>query len=582
MTVETLSPPPRTADEASRLPATPIPELDAAVAALGRRKEDWLRVSPAERARLLDQLIRSFATVSDRWVEASLEAKGIPPANPAAGEEWLAGPYLIFRNLRLLKESLEAVAGGRRPEIPGPVTTRPGGQVSAQVFPHGFYDGLFFPGVTAEVWMEPGVTARELPQTQAVAYFDGAGPGRLALVLGAGNVSSIGPLDALYKLFVENQVVLFKAHPVNDYLGPLLEEGFAPLVERGFLTVVYGGAAEGEHLTQHPDIDEIHVTGSDKTVEAIVFGAGEEGRKRKAERRPRVAKRLTSELGNVSPVIVVPGHWSAGEITYQAENLVSMLVNNAGFNCTATRMVITHAGWPQREQLLAAMGRLLQTTPTRRAYYPGADKRFADFLAAHPEAKRFGDERFGRLPWMLIPAVDPERESDITFTTEAFASVFAETPIQADSPARFLKRAVAFANQELWGTLSAAIIVHPASRKDPELREALERALEELRYGTVSINHWPSVGYGIAVTPWGAFPGSDLYDVQSGQGVVHNTLMFSRPQKSVIRSPFRAWPKPPWFVSHATAHELGRALTRFEAEPSALKLPGILRLALTG
>ncbi len=49
--------------------------------------------------------------------------------------------------------------------------------------------------------------------------------GKLALVLGAGNVASIAPLDVLHKLFIENQVCLLKLNPVNDYLHDLLARG---------------------------------------------------------------------------------------------------------------------------------------------------------------------------------------------------------------------------------------------------------------------------------------------------------------------------------------------------------------------
>ena len=54
---------------------------------------------------------------------------------------------------------------------------------------------------------------------------------RVALVLGAGNVASIGPLDVVHKLFVEGQVALLKLNPVNEYLGPFFEEAFADLIE---------------------------------------------------------------------------------------------------------------------------------------------------------------------------------------------------------------------------------------------------------------------------------------------------------------------------------------------------------------
>ncbi len=60
--------------------------------------------------------------------------------------------------------------------------------------------------------MRRGHTTSRLPR----------GRGKLALVLGAGNVASIAPLDVLHKLFIENQVCLLKLNPVNDYLHDLL------------------------------------------------------------------------------------------------------------------------------------------------------------------------------------------------------------------------------------------------------------------------------------------------------------------------------------------------------------------------
>src|SRR5262249_38515180 len=160
------------------------------------------------------------------------------------------------------------------------------------------------------------------------------------------------------------------------YLGPLLEEAFRALGERGFFRVVYGGAEEGAYLCSHPGVDTVHITGSDRTYEAIVFGPGEEGSRRKQRDEPVLSQPISAELGNVSPVIVVPGPWEEADFTYQAENLVTMLANNAGFNCNATRVIVTHAGWRGRERLLAAMRELLAKLPPRQAYYPGAAARF--------------------------------------------------------------------------------------------------------------------------------------------------------------------------------------------------------------
>jgi hypothetical protein len=225
---------------------------------------------------------------------------------------------------------------------------------------------------------------------------------------------------------------------------------------------------------------------------------------------------------------------------------------------------------------------MLERTPLRRAYYPGAGRRHRTFLEAHPDAERFGDPGPGELPWTLIRDVDPDDEESPCFRTEAFCGLCCETALGAKDGSDFLHQAVRLANAKLWGTLSATLIVHPEFTRRAAGAGALEDALEGLRYGTVSVNHWAAVGYALVAPPWGAFPGHTLDDIQSGTGVVHNTLMFSRAQKAVVRAPFRAFPKPPWFITHRTAHRVCRRLTYFEAAPSVLKLPGVLLSALAG
>ncbi len=572
---------PRHSEARSLIAASSREAMDAAVESLRGSIGPWAAVPAAERVRILDRLLVDFEAVSDRWVAASVEAKGPEPRGAIAGEEWIAGPFCVLRNLRLLRESVAGIAAHGAPRIPGPVWTREDGRVVAGVFPASIWDRLFYTGVNAEVWMQPGVAAEGLQETQAVAYRQPAAGG-LALVLGAGNVSSIGPMDTLYKLFVENRVVLYKAHPVNAYLGPLMEEAFRSLADRGVFRLVYGGAAEGAYLCQHRGVDDIHITGSDKTYEAIVFGPGPDGEERKREGRPLHSRSVTAELGNVSPVIVVPGPWSASDFRYQAANLVSMLTNNAGFNCNTTRVIVQDASWPGRQRLMDEIRGLLARVPTRKAFYPGATGRAAAFAAAHPEAERFGTPREAELPWTLVAGMTARRSVDVCYTTEAFCGLFAETGVESTSVPEFLERAVQFCNQTLWGSLNATIVVHPRSLGDPSNRAALERAIADLKYGSISLNHWSAIAYALGVTTWGAYPGHPADDIQSGSGVVHNALMFSRPEKSVVRAPFRVWPKPPWFVTNGTASQLGPRLARFEAAPSALKAAGIFAAAVRG
>ncbi len=565
-------------------------EMDAAIADVRAQKDAWVAQDLPQRIYLLKRLIDTTLAQSQRWVEAACEAKGIELGTPGEGEEWLAGPMLTVRNLRLLRDTLYQLYRYGRIALPGRLTTRPSGQVVAQVFPTSGWDALLFQGFTGEVWMEPGLRDADVLEHQATIYrrkLAGAPPepGKVALVLGAGNVSSIGPMDALYKLFAEDQVVVLKMNPVNEYLGPIFLDAFKPLADEGFFRVVYGGGAQGAYLCQHDGVDEIHITGSDKTHDAIVYGVGEEGRRNKENDWPINTKRITSELGNVSPVIVMPGEWEPDDLAFQAENLASMLANNAGFNCNATRVIITHRAWKQRDAFLDALEAAFQRIPTRQAYYPGAADRHTAFVQAHPDARLIGDTQAGTLPWTLIPDLAPDAANDICFTTEAFCSVFGEVSLRGDGsadPVAFLDEAVDFCNDTLWGTLNASILLPPSLAALPRVEAAVDRAIEALRYGSVAINHWPALSYGFVSTTWGAFPGHTRQDIGSGIGVVHNTYLFERPQKSVIRGPFHPQPKPPWLATHRTSHVVGRLLTQFEAKPGLWKLPAILAAVMNG
>ncbi|MEM8931010.1 MAG: aldehyde dehydrogenase family protein [Acidobacteriota bacterium] len=570
---DTLTTPPDTAE----------PELDRALAELTTHAGEWANLPIRDRRAILAELIDDVSSIAERWATLCQQAEGLQPDRPVAAEEWLVGPFMVLRNLQALDQTLDEIERRGRPQIPGPIRERADGRVTAQVFPRTIWDRVFYAGVTAEVWMEPDVTRTTLGDTMAAAYRDTSREGSVSLVLGAGNVSSIGPMDLLYKLYAENRVVILKMHPANAYLGPVIEDGFRALIDWGVLRVVYGGVEVGQYLCEHEQVDEIHITGSDKTVDAIVFGTGADGRKRKAQNKPRNTTPITSELGNVSPVIVVPGPWSDGDLDVQAERIASMLTNNAGFNCNAARVLVQHRGWRHRDTLRQRLEKTLATVPTRQAWYPGAAERHQRFLDAHPEARVLGSPAAeGELPWAVIPDVDPTTTGDLCFREEAFCGVMSETALDADSPADFLDHAVDFCNDVVWGTLNCSILIHPKSLRDPAVAAAFERALDQLRYGTIAINCWAAVGYGLVVTTWGAHPGHTIDDIQSGSGVVHNALLFDRPQKSIVRAPFVMRPKPVWFASHATALAMAPKVTRFEAAPSVAKLPGIFWNALRG
>src|SRR5262249_5544939 len=146
------------------------------------------------------------------------------------------------------------------------------------------------------------------------------------------------------------KVCLVKLNPVNEYLGPFYEQAFAPFVERGYLRFAYGGAEVGSYLSYHSLVEDIHITGSDRTHDLIVWGPpGAERERRMAQNDPLLKKNITSELGCVTPVMVVPGDYSPSELRFVAENVATQVVNNASFNCNAAKVLVTSESWPQRE-----------------------------------------------------------------------------------------------------------------------------------------------------------------------------------------------------------------------------------------
>jgi acyl-CoA reductase-like NAD-dependent aldehyde dehydrogenase len=556
--------------------------LDQAVADVTARALAWAATSVADRVTLLETMIADTYAVAEEWAAAGSRAKGYESFSTEGGEELFSGVGTFLRMMQAFATSLRDIQRSGRPHYPGPVTAKPGNRLAVRVMPASTFDKVLYSGMSGEVWMEPGVTEEEIQATQAELYQNPSAHAGVSLVLGAGNVASLGPRDVLTKLFAEGKVVVLKANPVNDYLVPYWERAMGALITAGFLRIVSGGAAVGAYLTGHDDVDDIHVTGSDKTVEAIVFGVGDEGARRKASNDPIITKPVSCELGNVSPVIIVPGKWSRKEMAYQAAHVATMFTNNAGFNCLTPRVIVTHSQWAQREEFLAALEATLAAIPTREAYYPGAADRHASFLAAHPDARQIGAANGRALPWTLIRDVPASNVNDMCFNVEAFCSVTSEAVLDADGAVDFIEKAVTFCNDVVWGTLSATVIVDTATLKDELTGAAVEQAIADLKYGSIGLNLWHAMSFAFSTTVWGAYPGHPLTDIQSGRGFVGNAFMFARPQKSVVRGPFRVSPTPAWFATNKNASQVMRRFLAFEASPRWSKIPALLLAALKG
>jgi len=556
-------------------------QMDRAILRLREGAGIFAGLATNERIALAGSMQKGFLRVADRMVAAGCRAKGITPGTPFEAEEWALGVWGVVRQLRLIRESLHAINRSGNTPI-GPVGRTTDNRLSVRTFPGNAIDAMLFKDMSVEVHLQSGVTEDALEATRA-GFYKRPHDGRVALVLGAGNMAAIPAMDVITKMFNEGKVCLLKMNPVNAYIGPFIEEAFVDAVKRNFLVVVYGSAEEGRYLVYHDGIDEVHITGSDRTHDAIVWGpAGPQQDERKRRNEPLLKKPITSELGNVSPVIVVPGPYTEKELCFQAEDAASYFVMNASFLCCSAKILIVPKGWDGSDTFLRGVENVCAAVPPRQAYYPGAQDRWQMLTSGRARAEQIGSAVPGTLPWTIITGLDPAATDEPLFNAEPFCSVLSETRLGSADPLEFLDRAVDFVNNRLWRTLAATLVVHPKSLKDPRINEAVERAITRLRYGTVAVNGFHGLSFTFASPPWGAYPGATLDNIQSGSGFVHNTLMLEGIEKAVLRCPVAVFPKPAYFPSHRTAHKLMRNLVAMEVNANWAKVPGVVLAAMRG
>ena len=556
--------------------------LDGAIDELSDGARTWSHLSVAQRVTLLRAVRAAVAASADEWANTASDSKGLPGGHPLRGEEWLSGPYSTLGALDAYIETLTRIADGRNPLQDVRVGRAPGGRTRVHAFPLTGADRLLLAGFTGEVWLEPGITPRQVRAGAGLAQRTPQESGGVGLVLGAGNITSIPVLDVLYELLAHNRVSLLKVNPTQDALVPVFEHALAALIEPGFLRIVRGGPAVGSYLTAHKSIEHVHITGSAATFDAIVWGRDAAGKRRRRENRPLLKKPITAELGGVSPIIVVPGEWSDADVTFHAEHIATMRLQNSGHNCIAGQVVILSHDWAQREQFLTALRHAYAKAPERPTWYPGSASRMEQAASDYPDALALGDR--------LLVEIGDSDDAEPLQSTEYFAPVLGV--VEVDGLGQdFVDAAVQHANEKLQGTLGANVLVDPATER--ALGSGFERAITALRYGSIAINAWTAFGFITPTLTWGAFPGGTVQDVGSGIGIVHNALLLDGVERSIVRGPFRPFPrslpwvsgggrftilpKPPWFVTSRTGAQVSEGLTRFRATGS---VSGLLRTLL--
>ncbi len=541
-------------------------DIDRFITTLRTKSKEYNSINNIQLASMLEETILNIKEVSFFWATICSDNKGTTKT-PAEGEEWLGGPFASVLATQYYIKSLtnddDLVEKKYNSE-----------ENSYEVFPNNFTERITFPFIDAKVIFNKSMSFDDINKYRGFSKRYDIEPS-ITLVLGAGNFSSIPYLDVLYHLITRKSVILLKLNPVNEYLKPVFEKVFQNFIERGYIIVTTGNIDESKYMATHPGINHIHLTGSDKTFEDIVYGRELTEKERKSKSLSKINnKPITSELGNVTPIIIHPGKWSTSDIKYQARKIVTAKLNNNGFNCIAAQVVVLPDGWGQTETLIKFVKHYMSKAKERKAYYPDSIERLEKL------EKDKGYERVNALS-CVTPHLTREIKAYSKFEIdEVWSSTIYFKKIEYTSVEDFANKAINYCNDELWGNLGVSVIIKDHDRKFN--KHITNLYVDKLNYGTVAINEWAAIGYIIPQLPWGGFPGNRDNDIQSGQSVVHNSMLFESPLKGVVNTKFRISRiiDPPWFVTNKKARRLFKNLTYYQIQNSNINFLKLIFAAL--
>lgn len=540
-------------------------EVDRNISKLRLHSKAFSEVTNKELATMFEQSLQNLKSIAYFWATIGADNKGVKESI-AEGEEWLGGPfastlglqyyidYLLKNNDSLINES-EIIDN------------------KINIFPTKNIEKLLFPFITADLHFNNNMTKTDILETRGFGNRLGFTKG-ITLILGAGNVSSIPLLDTIYDMVVNRHTILLKLNPVNEYLKPVFEKVFENFIEKGFLIVTQGDIDISKYMTEHSGITNMHLTGSDKTYENIVYGHTlTENEKGKKTLKKINKKSFTTELGNVTPFIIHPGKWSSSEIKYQARKIVTAKLNNNGFNCISAQIVVLPKTWKHTPALVSEIKKQLKKESDRLAYYPNSSEK----LQSLRSDKRYTQENDESC---ATPHLTKDLElNDHYENNEVWSSTLFFKYLESEDEEDFANKAILYANEDLWGNLGVSVLLknHNSKRN----KNILSKYVEKLKYGTVAINEWSALGFIIPTMPWGGFPGNKDSDIQSGQGYVHNAFFFESPQKGVLYSKFKLpFVDPVWFTSNKKGKKIFKNLTYYQLENSKINLIKLIFSAL--
>lgn len=472
--------------------------------------EKWSKVSAIERLQLLEQIrsnLKKYADelgAADAKMKNDLIGENITSVAEAMGTTVMpmAGKLMGIQHL------YESIIKG---EMPKPLHTE---KVSDNL-----YEIQVFP-IHSKDKMSAGKqkgfihVLGEPKQTNPLDK-----PAGVIAVSGAGNYSS--SIEMAMALFLENKAVIHKPHALNESTDAVWEKIFKPLIDINALA--FCDANQGREMSALEGLHSIYFTGSTGVAHAI---------------QNQASAPLVSECGGNNPCIIVPGKWTDKDLKRQAIQLASVGKLNGGAVCGRAQTIITSKNWKQREQFLSELRKAIaEETFACSSHYPGVDKTKETFLEHQPTAEILKPEngKHSKSDFVLIPNVS---EEDFAVTNEAFCQIYSEIPLDvSENTDEFLTKATDFCNNKLLGSLGCMILIDNDTMKANKKR--LNKAIQELNYGGISVNDVPPNIWLNAYLTWGGC-GETTENFVSGVGNFGNALNFDNIKKSVLVNDFKA------------------------------------------
>ena len=538
-------------------------DVDRNISTLRLNSQAFSKIENILLSDMFDECIQNIKSIAYFWATIGADNKGIK-GTVAEGEEWLGGPFASTIALQYYIDFL------RNNTV---ITEDLINDNKIHIFPNKPIEKLLFPFITADMHFSKNMSKSDIINSRGFGTRLGFKNG-ISLILGAGNVSSIPLLDTIYDMVVNRHCILLKLNPVNEYLKPVFEKVFENFISRGFMVVTTGDINVSSYMTAHSGITNMHLTGSDKTYENIVYGSTlNEKDKGKKTLSKKNTKPFTTELGNVTPFIIHPGKWSTSEIKYQARKIVTAKLNNNGFNCIAAQVIVLPKNWKQSQQLVEAIKKQLATEKDRLAYYPNS----TETLKRLKSNKTIFQEND-------LTCATPHLTKDLELNdyyekNEVWSSTLFFKYLEHDNDLDYVNKAISYVNQDVWGNLGVAVLIKKHDSK--KVKDITKNYVDNLKYGTIAINEWPALGFIIPTMPWGGYPGNKDSDIQSGQGYVHNAYFFESPLKGVLYSKFKLpIVDPVWFTSNKKGSKVFKYLTYYQIENSKINLIKLIFSAL--